>query len=384
MKQYVYVFDPHLHSLAHQRVSFMPKKIEDEIPSEDINKATESFNERLKEQISINQDLTSSLNKLRNNCITDVQSLIDERQRKTYLNRHKETREKIINIPFNYESTTEGIKKEHDDRRNLVKKEQDFINTLKVDKDKVKKTHKDYIGKSDEILNKYLEPKEKAPYVTVDHKDLPKKTDNPWRWYHPPYYDEWGTTWHSGSRGGRWATHYENRYSGQIETRSHLWLYGADDSDYGYSKGYSEIHVWYQMPAAGIIEAWLYLQNIYGNYNGCMDDEWGWSDANIYQRSKPYMKVYYPKYGIRYGTLLNFHVGECDCCWAGKVAWADPGDFRYSHLLSPHSFAAGAWVKLAFGIYDYNYFWVNDMSVNLSMTNRWFLHHLAIKLSGAP
>jgi len=274
LKQHLYVRDSHLDSLAHERVSFMPRKIEDEIPSEDINKAAESFNERLKEQISINQELTSSLNKLRKSCITDVQSLIDERQREAYLKRHKETREKIINIPFKYESTPEGIKKEHEDRRKLVKKEQDFIKTLKVDKDKVKKTHKDYIGKSDEILNKHLEPKEKAPYVKVDDKDLPKKTDNPWKWYHPPYYDEWGTSWHGGSRGCRWATHYENRYSGQIETRSHLWLYGADDSYYGYSKGYSEIHVWYKMPTAGIIEAWLYLQNIYGNYNGCMDDEW--------------------------------------------------------------------------------------------------------------
>ncbi len=47
---------------------------------------------------------------------------------------------------------------------------------------------------------------------------------------------------------------YENRYTGQIETRCHLWLNGADDSDYGYTNALSEVWVWYQMPAAGMVE----------------------------------------------------------------------------------------------------------------------------------
>ena len=47
-----------------------------------------------------------------------------------------------------------------------------------------------------------------------------------------------------------------------------MWLYGADDSDYAYTNALSEVWVWYRMPAAGMVEAWLYLQCIDGLYNG--------------------------------------------------------------------------------------------------------------------
>ncbi len=96
------------------------------------------------------------------------------------------------------------------------------------------------------------------------------------------------------------------------------------------------------------------------------------------------MEVFYSLGGRRYGTLLDFHIGECAYCWSGKIANAYPGDFRHSHLYSTQSYAAGQWMLIAFGIHDYNYFWVSDMSVDISMTNRWFMHHLAIRSIGEP
>jgi hypothetical protein len=355
-----------------------------EVPLNDRFQASEKLIERQRGIFSVNKDLTLTLNRLREGCIKDVNSLIGSEQLRAYKELHNEVRAKIVEIPLSFKSTSESKEKEGKYRQKLVKKGQKFIASLDVDKKRIESVLKDYVKKSSSTFDKYLHPKEEAPYVITDATKVPKQTHNPWMWKYPPYSDEWGTYWSSGTRGGRWVSHYENRYTGQIGTQSQIYIHGADDSDWAYTNALSEVWVWYKMPVAGMVEAWLYLQNIDGYYNGCEDDEWGWSNADIKQQSWPYMEVFYPQGGRRYGNLLDFHIGECDCCWSGKVAYANPGDFRYAHLFSTKSYAANQWLLIAFGIHDYNNVWVNDMSVDLAMTNRWFMHHLAIRSTGAP
>jgi hypothetical protein len=358
--------------------------IVDEVPLKNRLQAVNLFIDRQKSIHTANSNLTTTLNQLSESCLKDIQTLIAGAQLRSYISRHNETMKTLMAMPTTYKATTEGRQQMKTSRESLVKKSQEFVATLGVDARKIENTQKSYIKKSSDALKQYLEPKEEAPYVILDVKETPKETHNPWTWAFPPYIDEWGTQWSYGTRGGRWNTHYENRNTGQVGTQGHMWLYGADDSDYAYINAMSEIWVWYKMPAAGMVEAWLYLQCIDGTYSGCMEDEWGWSDIDVYQRSRPYMEVFYPAGGRRYGTLLDFHIGECDCCWSGRVSNANPGDFRYSHLFSTQSYAANQWVLIAFGLHDYNYFWVNDESCDLSMLNRWFMHHLAIRSTGAP
>ncbi|HEX9914767.1 MAG TPA: hypothetical protein VGB32_07600 [Candidatus Bathyarchaeia archaeon] len=356
----------------------------DEVPIKERLQAADASIERQRNIQAANRTLTTTLNQLSEGCVKDVQGLIAKTQLRAYTSRHSETMKSIADIPVKYRATTDGLRQEKEFRRGLVKRSQEYVATLGVDLKKVEGIQKDYIKRSGEALRQQLEPKEEAPYVILDPKETPKETHNPWAWMYPPYVDEWGTQWSYGTRGGRWVSHYENRYTGQIGNQNQMWLYGSDDSDYGYTNGMSEVWVWYRMPAAGMVEAWLYLQCIDSRYGGCMDDEWGWSDIDVYQRSKPYMEVFYPAGGRRYGTLLDFHMGECDCCWSGRVANAYPGDFRYSHLFSTQSYAANQWLLIAFGIHDYNYFWTNDMSCDTYMLNNWFMHHLAIRSTGAP
>ncbi len=356
----------------------------DEVLLNDRLQAVNSFIERQKSINSANSGLTETLNKLSQACTKDIQNLIGTAQLRSYISKHNETLKTLAALPIKYKATNEGRQQGKELRESLVKKSQEFLATLGVDAKKVENIQKGYIKKSSDAIQQYLTPKEEAPYVVLDPNETPKMTNNPWTWAFPPYTDERGTQWSYGTRGGRWSSHNENRNTGQIGTQAHMWLYGADDSDYAYTNAMSEVCVWYKMPAAGMVEAWLYLQCIDGIYSGCMEDEWGWSDIDVYQRSNPYMQVIYPAGGRRYGTLMDFHIGECDCCWSGRVANANPGDFRYSHLFSTQSYAANQWVLISFGLHDYNYFWVNDESCDLSMLNRWLMHHLAIRSTGAP
>jgi hypothetical protein len=158
-------------------------------------------------------------------------------------------------------------------------------------------------------------------------------------------------------------------------------IYGADDSDYTYTGAFSELQFWFRMPNAGMVEVWLYLQAIDTAYGGCLDDEWGFSDANIQQTSRPYLSIISPYGDTRYSTLLDYRRGEDEGCWGRIIATG--GQYRYAHLFSLNSYAAGQWVLCGVGINDYNYVWVNDMSFNTYLTSRWFLRDVAVRSTGA-
>lgn len=127
------------------------------------------------------------------------------------------------------------------------------------------------------------------------------------------------------------------------------------------------------------------MQSIDNRFNGCLDDEFGFSDADVQQLSRAYLQVASPGWGpLRCVTLTNYRRGESEGCWSGRICNVDPGDRKWVQLFSSDTYPAGQWVVVAVGIHDSNYFWVNDMSCDAAMSNRWFVRHIVLRSTGAP
>lgn len=267
-------------------------------------------------------------------------------------------------------------------RRQLATEARRFIAQLGVDARKIEQVQKKYLAEARAAVEDAMGARDVAPYVAISPDETPTPQHNPWQWRSAPYAGQWGTQGSYGTRGTRAVWHSEDRITGEIACWSNMNVAGADDSDTTYTDAYSELQFWFQMPAAGLVEVWLYLQAIDTPYGGCLSDEWGLSDANIQELSRPYLWVLSPLGTPRYGTLLDYRRGEDEGCWSGTIATA--GAYRYAHLFSLDSYAAGQWVLCGVGIHDYSYFWVNDMTCHTNMTSRWFLKNVAVRSTGAP
>ncbi|NYT01591.1 MAG: hypothetical protein GKC10_02385 [Methanosarcinales archaeon] len=330
--------------------------------------------------------LNSAFNELRTAYKKDLQATIGPQKIEGYSRLHARTKERLSEIPGLFPQTMEGDRMKKELKERSISEARQYIAASGIDAEHMKTLQREYRYKAQQAINKVLQLDEGPQTPTFHQKvtELPKPVSNPWTWYSPPYSDAWNYWSWERTRGSSGVDSRANRSNGQIECWSSLDLSGADDSDYTWTNGFAEVRFWFRMPAAGMVEAWGYFQDIQAEFSGCLSDEWGFSDASIQQLSRPYLRVLYPSQSWRYGVFLDYRRGESEGCWSDRINGANPGDFRYPHLFSMESFPAGQWVYVAIGNHDYNYFWVNDMSCHTRMTSRWFVKNAAVRSTGAP
>jgi hypothetical protein len=337
--------------------------------------------ERRKSFLLKNKKLTLELERIRSKCISDVNSLVGSRHLRAYSNLHDEVRSKFLEPRVSFKSESEMQREDVEKRKSLVLKGQEMTDRLGV-KDQVRVVFDDAAKKADAAFNRHLGSLGDAPFVVGDQSVVPAPDESPWLWFYPPYFSDFGEVYAYGSKGIHAATHSENRNTGRLATISYLEIKGASDSDYARTQARSEVMLEpLFVTTTGKIEAWLTLRNENASYHGRMDNEWGWSNINVKQQSHPYMSIYGRSGG--YGSLFDFQKGDCDCAWSGKIAGANPGDLRFVHLISQDAFPANLWATLSFGLQDESYAWVNDYSVQMTMTNIWYLDSVAIR-TGVP
>jgi hypothetical protein len=135
------------------------------------------------------------------------------------------------------------------------------------------------------------------------------------------------------------------------------------------------------MPAAGLVEVWVWYQDIDTDYAGHLWDESGCSDASVQQLSRAYLWTIDST--ERYSTIVDYRRGESEGGWAVGGPTGS-GVILPKHFFSHETYAAGERVYVAAGIRDMNYFWVDDMSCRSIMHSNWFVHHVAVRSTGAP
>jgi hypothetical protein len=352
------------------------------ISKEELLAAVDDASTREKEVVSAHAQLASTLGRLKEECRKEIRSLIPPDELGEYEKYHERAKQRLADLSGMTQHTTEALKLSAQARRRIVTEGRRFVQNLDINTKQIEEVQRRFLTRAQSAVEEALRGGQDAPYVETSPGEAPTRSHNPWEWRSPPYAGQWGTGSSYGTAGSRSVSHFENSLTGEIDCWSYQSIYGADDSDTTYTNAYSEVQFWFRMPAAGLVEVWLYLQAIDTPYGGCLDDEWGWSDADIIERSRPYLWILSPYGSPRYATLLEYHRGEDEGCWSSVTAAA--GQFRYAHLFSFDSYAANQYVLCGVGIQDYNYFWVNDMSCSTNLTNRWFLKDVAVRSTGAP
>lgn len=356
----------------------------DALSDEVLFAAIEASLGREKALLASERKISSALRQLHGQYKSELQTMLGAEAQKYSVFQNRK-RERAIDIQALYTVTPEGEMLKQTLQRQISSEARELLDGLAIDPAAVEKLQRDYMNRAVVVLEEELRTKETTPYILVSPSALPKFASSPWRWYRPPYANKYGWRYWDGSGGSRWVTTGENHVTGVVSIDSSMRLHGADDSDYSYTNALSEIWVNYRIPATGLIEGWAELEAIDNRFSGCLDDEWGFSDASIQQQSRIYMQVASPNWGgYRYGTLTDYRRGESEGCWSGRICGTPAGQIKWVQLFSMDSYPAGRDVTVAIGLHDYNYFWVNDMSCDASMTNRWFIKQVVLRSTGTP
>lgn len=354
--------------------------VNENIPNAILLAAANAEAERKKEIATAHFNLSETLRHLRDACIKEIRSAIDPEKLQDYEKAREMARQRFREVAAATLPTTESLKQAAELRRQISNEGKQFVDGLGIDAKKIRGIQEKYASEAESLVKRTLLLEEEAPYVEVSAEKAPTLSHNPWEWRSPPY---------AGDASGYWQLytttppvyphHYENRLTGEISLSSRMWVPDADDSDLSYTEIVSYHTFWYLMPAAGLLEVWLLLEAAETYYGGCLDDEWGVSNARVLQRSRPFLLT---RGRQRFATLLEYDRGNVEGCWSHLIA--PPGGQRWVHLFSLDPFAQGEWVSGSVGISDFNYFWVNDMSCSLILTSRWVLKQIVMRSTGAP
>jgi hypothetical protein len=357
---------------------------EQDIPRDLEFAAIESSIERDKANLVKNKELSKVLDQIREDCTKEVLALVGPKTNE-YQEFRQKRREYAAKMRPLFRPTPQGEQVKNEFKRKSLAEALEFVKGLGIDTNKIVQVQKKYLEKSRSALQKTFN----IPHVPYDDHisttELPVGPDDPWTRMYPPYVDSWGTTSHfrSSGRTYTWASHWEDNLTGEIYCGSDMRLIDPD-YDSCWTEAYSGVFVWFQMPASGSLEAWMYLQASGSPYfSGVLEDEWGWSSAEVEQLSDPFLEVVQPGSNrhTNHGNLLTYVRGDDEGSWWGEIA--QPNGFRYVHLNSDKTFVEGEWLCILLGIHDFQYIYADDMTCKSTLWSKWFVRQIALKSTGS-
>lgn len=347
----------------------------------------ESSIERQKSILANGKRLSDTVKQLRENYIKEVDKILGSR-RKEYLKLRQKLREQELDMQPLFTPTPEGEKIKSQFKKMRSAKVHDFITSLGGDFAAVRNAQKVYRAQVSSSVQEAMK-ETKGPLADTNAPPFEDDANNPWVYRYPPYIEASGSQTKFEDDLVQTLSHFENATTGEIGCKSSMNRSGTDEGARGQTRASSEVWFSYQLPASmsGLVEVVAYLQCIETPFHGHLDDEFGFSDAELEATSSVYLVEVVPGGQLpepRYSTVLDirkYSDGD-DISWSGEVI--SPGKYLYPHLYSMHPYAAGQGVTLKLGIHDWHWGEVNDMGIYSSITNRWFVSKIAVRCSPTP
>lgn len=349
------------------------------IPLETRLSADEAMLERERRLTTANKELSLALAKSRTEYKRQITNHIGAAKISTATANYNRLRHEMATIPNRFAHTPEGEKLAIAELRRLAKEKHELYHGMKFDVPGAIAIRKESLAQARAPIGKLIALDQEVPQKPNVPPPRLRDRTMAFAWKAAPYQWQWSSIQVSdGSGGYRNRTANGHSTTGEIDLTSTMQLYGADDSDYSRTDTMAEVGFWYQMPAAGLIEAWVFLQDIQTDYAGSLYDESGCSNADIEQLNRVY--IWTSGSVERYSTLVDYRRGESEGHWS--VLATNPGTVIARQLFSQKSYAAGEWVLVTAGVRDFNYFWVDDMSCTSQMVSRFFVKNVAIRSTG--
>ena len=349
-----------------------------EAPQQAVDAAIASSLSLQQQGYKLSQDLSKKLLAARTAYLRRLTTLMTPAKyakwKETKLKHRNDLRAALAKVEPSYEGEM-AIK---NTRKEIIAKAERFTGEIAFNTEMAKPLRDQHSKNLAALFKGALDIPDKHVFLTATG---PTNNPHPWTAIVPPYSGSaWEYYWEITDEPSVPSfARYLDRAAGQLGSYTFTRVYGADDSDYSFIWYRTGVRFWYKMPAAGILELYLKLQAIYDNYWGDFDNEWGWSDAHCLQLSRPYVRVISPTLGnIRYGnTILNYNRYGTSDYWNRNVV--GPGNYGWAYSLSDASYPANQWLYIEAGMYDYNYFWSNDVTIESKMNMKWFVPSIYVR-----
>ncbi|MDQ3837318.1 MAG: hypothetical protein M3270_10360 [Thermoproteota archaeon] len=360
--------------------------------------AYENSIERQKSILSKQKHLSDTVKQLRENYIKERDKILGSRRKEDYLKLRQKLREQELEIETQYLPTPEGEKIRSQFRKMRSAKMHDFVSTLGGDYEAVRNVQKMYGAQINSAVKEVMK-ETRGPVADTKAPPLEGDPNNPWVYLYPPYIDAAGfqmiSVLHGDQVDAEYSTmsHFESALTGEIGCKHLLDMRTFEEDDHLEISVRSELWFSYRMPASvsGLIEVVAFLQCIDTPFQGHIDDDSGFSYAELEASSSIYLEQVPPVVQPpppptepRYATVLYIQKtsdGD-DKSWSGEVR--SPGQFLYPHFYSMNPYAAGHIVTLKLGVEDWQSGKVDDMDIYSSITNRWFVSKIAVRASPTP
>ena len=356
-----------------------PPASEHQVPLRDRFALHDGLIGREQRLLSKDKALVSALTELNDAYRREVVALVGEEVFRANSERHRQTCRGFATLRDRHAHTPDGERARQDERRRLRQAKHEFYHGLGIDIARVRAIRKESLAQARAVARQHIDLELEAP--AAGDARPPGPTTNPWTWYTPAYAYQWGSIPSAGgSAGTSWKSAQAWATTGEINLMSWIELFGASDKDWRKTDAMCEVGVWFQLPAAGVIEAWAWFQDINTEYSGLLEDESGCSDAYVRQLSRLYLWT--TDSTERYVTVKDYERGESEGQWTDSLT--APGFIRPVRFFSQKAYAAGQWVYAAFGVRDFNLFQVDDMTCRSRMYSQYFVKQLALRSTGAP
>lgn len=317
-------------------------------------------------------ELNRTLRALRDGYLNDLHKLIGEDKLKRYLLLHERRMKEMADARLRLPLTADGINQLNDHRKEIVARSIKLIQDAGVDTNRVIELQETYKQRALEEIEKL----DRDDLMECISEDDPSSSPN--KTYKPPYIGtrKWVYSTHSNGAASPVYGHSLWAGNGRLASHSTISVKDADDSDYAGVWYKTDVGFLYRMPAAGKLRIKVeFDQNEY-LATGDAVDECGISSFDLRQ----YIYCYVELMGIGYAAGLSTKrympyekVESTSGPGLGpgcKDKWSTQGygGIRTLHFGTlPPAFNKGDFVLIFIGVYAKNYFWVNDVSVSMSL-----------------
>lgn len=319
-------------------------------------------------------------------CEKEVRASIGAGERvKAYEKIRATKKQRLRDLARTTRHNPEGLKIASQKRQQILTEADQAVGRLGIDTRKIKEIRRRYIGdvSSFEIVPG-LRFGQEGPFVPLDLDVKPSPLDRPggstWVDESPPYDDQWGDAEKSCSRGNIEAFDLEDNLHGRLKNEITIHVSDTDDFDFALVNVHSEFQFWHLMSATGPIEILAILDPPVSctNYSGYLLDEWGFSDASVWESSAVYFTTYANGTADRppqtcspdWNYIFNI-TAPAEGNWGGIK-----DQMLFANLFSKDSYQSGQYVLCGLGFWDHVYMLLNDMTCWTNVTSQWRIPHI--------
>ena len=169
----------------------------------------------------------AQLDRIKANYRKEMTALIGEEKIQQCLTQHKKLLGELER-PKLFDLSPEGLEKEEESRKRIITKRHALYRSMGFDHEKAIALRRKYLKEASTVTDQYLKHRRKLEYVSRCRDDV-VDTDQPFTYYYPHYYKEWGDSFSSSRPSKNYGCHAESRFTGAVSCRNYGKLKGTDD-----------------------------------------------------------------------------------------------------------------------------------------------------------